>query len=380
MKHHNYKVYLRKLKRILKKKYQWEGLNEHYQIISGFTYFSRKQLTSYLTRNKILLLKITKLKSIPRKNIIIFWQMLNQLLQKNLGLIDALILLNQQQPAWYFITDILKSLKQGQNFNQCLLLYPTLFNFLTRQLIKTGENTGKLVDTTQYLSNYLDTLHQTKKKIIKSMIYPIFLLSLSIIIQIFFCLIILPQFYDLLENKSLPLITKLIFKWSIFIKKWLIISIIFTVIIIYFNRKKIIKLPILKTIYKLYYQMNLAKILTLSLQSGLDILSTFRLLTPIFPTSKQIILSLQNGVLLSEALNMTKQLDPFFIQMTKIGENTGNLPENFTYLVNYYQQKIDSWIKNLNVWLEPGIMLFISVLVGILAIGIYLPIFQLDIT
>ncbi len=378
-----YRLYYRKFKKsYCSKKYYWEGINENYQIVSDVSSFTRKQLNEYLVKNQISLLKIQILKPLSHQQIILFWQMFSNLLQDHLNLIDALKLIRQQQPHWYFITTFLKVINQGQTFYQSLLCYPQWFNPLTRQLVKIGENNGRLPEIISYLSTYLTKQQQTKTKIIKSTLYPLFLLSLLFLVQIFFCWIILPQFSELLNvnGRTLPLITRLIFAWGNFLKRGMFPTLIIILIIGYFYRSNVKRLPLIRTVITLRTEVNLAYILAISLQSGLDIISTFRLLSPLFPASHEIIKALQQGMSLSDALKFSKKLDPFFVHLTALGENTGNLSAYFNYLTNWYQQKIDRWIEQLNIWLEPAIMLVISILVGILAIGIYLPLFQITTT
>lgn len=329
------------------------------------------------------------------------------LLHSGIPLKQSLQLLQENchhQALYQLITRCLQNLHRGLPLSHTLQAEKNLLSHSEWQLLYSGEQSGQLAQVMQQLADNKQKQVKLRQQINKILFYPIMMLTISLLLTLFLLLFIVPTFADLYQQQQqqLPYLTQFLLTLSQFIKNdfiFLLIAIILLCTVIYWSYNKLpqLKIGLLKlvclipTIEKIYLQtqaIHFCSILATMLQAGITLqqsLQTFLPSTITFAQSPKLLLekeayqclsALQQGFRFSDGLSygfLSQQTR----QMIAIGEQSGQLDTMLHYVANHLQQQLSNQIDLFAKLLEPILMLIIGAIIGVIILGMYLPIFNL---
>ncbi len=296
------------------------------------------------------------------------------------------------------LADVLASIEGGQSFASSMRHHPTVFPPLMSALIGVGENTGGLVPTFQQLSTHFERELRTKKQIAAALRYPfIVVIVISIAITIVNILVI-PSFAGFFSKfkTDLPIPTQILIATShFFVHYWYILAVMVLGVIggaIYFVRspqgKPIwdrlkLKIPLIGYILNLALLARFARSFALSMRTGVPLLESIGLIAKAadndYIGDKIIGMReyIERGESLTIAANKSDIFTPLILQMLSIGEETGEIDRLLDEVADYYESEVDYKVERLGDAIEPILISVIAVLVLILALGIFLPMWDL---
>ncbi|MBT9145492.1 MAG: Type II secretion system protein F [candidate division WS2 bacterium] len=267
------------------------------------------------------------------------------------------------------------------------------------EIIRVGEATGNLSEVIARLADFLTREEDLKTKVKQVMSYPMITLLLVGGAVTFLLVTIVPVFTRLYKsaNVTLPLPTRILVALSAIISGywWLIIP---SAIIIYFLFKKIIntekgrmvwdrilfRLPSsIGNIYRLSIFLRISSTLETLLRSGLLLTESLLFLSRASgnKVTENAILYCREGVIqgrsISVVLRESRIFPQLFVRMIAVGEEGGNLEEMLGRMVEYFEKELDNEMKRFVTLLEPTLTLILGVIVGFVALSIYLPIFDM---
>ena len=334
---------------------------------------------------------------------IFFAQRLSLLLNSGISIVESLrIMKNIDESVHHkkiydlLIEDISKGIALSKSIKR-INLKLDLFLYI---LIKNGEEGGRLVETLSQAYVYLEKNSEMKKKIVGSLIYPMFIVIATIAMTLFLILYIFPKIIPLLSslNVTLPLITRVvqgIYYFMIGYGLWAVGGVVCFVFAVRFLIRKNIRvrykihsfissLPIVKKYLQILRMSSLCSIAEMSLSSGKglpDILAFWSESSENLVYKNiyiQVEAELKRGVNLSNALNKYSNLFPILlITMISIGERTGNLGIMFGHCSRIFEQDIDTILKRFTSLIEPILMVFMGLIVGSVALSIILPVYEI---
>lgn len=390
--------------------FYWTGMNSTHQTINGVIQANNIKLAKLnlikqgiiildIYKKKTLLFKLTK--KISRLDITIFFHQLVSLISAGIPIVQSCELLSQSQENQSFrkiIQSIKVNLETGKQFAVCLRQFPEYFDELTCHLVHTGEQTGTFCNMLKRITIHHEKIYLFKNKLKQALFYPMIISIISIIVTLVILIMIVPRFAELFSSmqQPLPLFTLIIIKFSQLIRSygWVCICLLGFYFIIRSQFPKIsagrfllkICLPKLPVFNVLIHKMKLVqwlRTLCMSLSAGVPIIETLKIMT--YTNDKaldnSILRELQTQILKGEQLHSAMQKNPLFpimlVQMVKIGEESGMLEHMLEKIAELYENDIAQLTTNLSHLLEPLIMVILGVLIGILVIAMYLPIFKL---
>ncbi len=303
---------------------------------------------------------------------------------------------------------LLRDIERGLAFSQTLEQQGLYLTYQERQLIQVGEMTGKLAAVCNEIAQHKQQTLALQRKIQKILLYPVLVLGISLILTILLLLFIVPQFAAMYDNNSaqLPAFTQLLLTLSQGLQNyWLALLIVgvLTGILIrfrlkqspWFHRQKtrlINSIPLLNHIIQLSRLVSFSRSLFLMLQAGIPLNQALQSFLP-KQQSWQTKPQLQGDLVLiaevKSALHWIQQGYPFSAsvsgqifpsaaqQMLQVGEQSGQLPKMLQFIANDHQQQLDHQIDLLSQMLEPLLMVIIGGLIGLIMLGMYLPIFNM---
>lgn len=387
--------------------YQWSAINRFEQKQKGKRLAkNQEELENLLLKKGYHHIKISRnfafAKSPQSEEITQILSQLAMLVKAKIPLKSALAMILEnctQIKIYLWLEALIKWIELGYAFSTALEKSEKYIPQQEIQLIKMGEISGKLETILQNIAKARKEKETTLKKVKKILFYPIVVLTISFSLSIGLLLFIVPQFAELYgaKEKSLPMITEILFSLSAFLQEYINEFIFFFIVIMLFFRfiakktawflhvkNRLLKAtPVFNQIFNyariVFFHQNLALMLNANIR--LDaILRSFLSETPDDPQLQQEITTalqlLKQGYSLSESLN-PNLFNEQVIQMLFIGEKSGNLAQMSEHIHEIYQQKLDYQIDIISQLLEPMLMLVMGIIVGTIIVGLYLPIFDM---
>lgn len=386
----------------MKRLYIWYDLDfRQYHIIATSQSDAKKQL---LLQGKIAIKvkagNFITARSFNHSELLNITTQLATMLKAGLSIIDSLNLLVEEQskPHWqYLMTEIAAQIVKGESLSSALFIHNYVFSSLYCEIIATSEMTGKLDESFEQLASLLEKSIKLQKNLKKAMRYPIFLLSVAIIVSLVMLLFVLPKFADIYRDfdAELPFFTQCIIDIADSLQhSWHIGCIIlvgsFLVFQRYINKQyrnkieiALMKLPFVNKIIQTSCLTQIFQTIAITQKAGIPLLSGLTAAANasyhcVYRNSVlQIISGIEQGHSFSHVLHLQPCFPNLCRQLIHVGEQSGTLDLMLSRLALYYEAQNQTLIENLSQAFEPLLMLVLSVIIGGLIIAIYLPIFQL---
>ena len=331
---------------------------------------------------------------------VLFFRQFAALVSSGIPLLQACDIVQksqEKQSIQLFIQKIKTEIEQGKKLSDGLKKFPHYFDRLTCHLIQVGEYSGTLDTQLKYIAKNKESALNLRKKIKQALFYPLVLFLVSISISLMMITCIIPRFAELFQSTehALPPFTQAILTFSDWMNRYYWISIfpLAAIFILNHYRKKslplkqffdyyVIKLPLIGIILKKIMLARMARSLSITFASGIPITDALKLISDASHNQAYLhaILKLHLAISNGQSLYCSMQTNSFFpaafIQMVKIGEETGLLSSMFEKIADIYENDIEYLFTTLSHLLEPLIMIILGVLIGGLIIAMYLPIFK----
>lgn len=338
---------------------------------------------------------------ISRQEVMLFTRQVAEMLKAGFPvarLFDVIALSTYNRKLALICLVIKENLKAGNAISTALQRYTDIFSPVYIALIRIGEKTGQLFDVMEELAKYLEEEYKVRSKLISSLIYPIFVLLITFLIVWGLIVFIFPKLFEIMQgfDAPIPLLTQILLKLSQILSNPLVLGIGFTFIFIssllfrFFTElspntkilveKIIFAIPYVGNIMYKIYELRFARALLLVLRSGMSFLEGLRNLEQSFDSGimKEVSIRLQRylkeGEYLTTALYKVKFFSPFFIDMVKTGEETGELEVMLEKICQNLEFEIRNKIDALLSLFEPALVVFLGIVVGLILFAVFLPI------
>jgi len=329
-----------------------------------------------------------------------FISTLQILLTSGIPAVEALMFM-EQEASKKKIRDLSRILKTqimaGSTFADTLARYPSAFGYIFIGLVKAGEEAGELEKTLGRIKDLLTKQEKTKSKVIGTLMYPVFVIILACVITLVMLLFVFPTFKEMFEQqeKALPWITQMMINAGDFLKHyWFTIPIFIATFIFacFFSYnwkptremidKATLKIPLFNNMIMYSNYSNFMSVLSVSYDAGIPVVDCLQLgvvtLTNTILNQKisNAITKVSQGLQISQALKATKVMPKMLLFMIATGEQSGRLGDMLERAVNFLDKTLDGIIDTLTKMIEPIMLLVIGSIVLVMALALYLPLFQ----
>ncbi len=339
--------------------------------------------------------------SVKSEELILFTEQFATLIAAGLSILDALDGLSEQTENKYFkkvILGIKKDIEGGSSIKNAFSKYKKIFPPIYLGLLEVGEESGTLDRVLRGIANYLEREDDIKKKVSAAFAYPKFVVFVVTAVVVFLLVYVFPKFVSIYgqAGQKLPEPTIILLGVSKFITKNYILIILFVVLFYvgykliyatkkgkYFMDKLKVQIPLFGKISKFSALSRFVHSLSLVLRSGIDIVSAIETAAKV--TSNAFYVSelgiveekIKSGESFSEALRERPAFPKIMAQMVAVGEKSGKLDDLLDKLGELWDKNIDHQIKNMSAKIEPTMIIILGVIVGFVALAMYLPMFGL---
>ncbi|MDK8463818.1 type II secretion system F family protein [Marinobacter sp. SS13-12] len=297
------------------------------------------------------------------------------------------------------IAAVRNDVASGTSFANALRRHPKHFDDLYCNLVDSGEKAGALEQMLDRIAMYLEKTEILKKKVKKAMTYPIAVIVVAIIVTAILLVKVVPQFESLFQGfgADLPVFTQFIIEISEWMQKWWFIVLLGIAGFIFAFKesvrrsqkfsdlvdKYLLKLPVVGEILDKSAVAKFGRVLSTTFASGVPLVDALDSVAGATGNAiyRDAVMKIKDdvssGTQLQASMKTTGVFPVMAVQLTSIGEESGNLDEMLEKVADHYEGVVDDMVDNLTALMEPMIMVVLGVLVGGLIIGMYLPIFQM---
>lgn len=355
---------------------------------------------SWLNFSQLLALNIGK-KSVDIHDIMNFCRQLAALNGAGVPLIKAINQLAKSADSHVLsetLTTVANDIAAGLSLGNALRKHHQIFSPVVINIANIGENTGHLNEALIQLGNYLEATIANRRRFLSAIRYPFFVIITTIIAMLILNFFVIPRFALIFSSFSieLPLFTRLIMASSNFLNNnWLLLlTVCICLFLLGYKLLKIpnirhawdkckLSIPVFGKIQKRIVLSQFTWTFSLILRSGVPIIKGIALAAIAIKNSyfnKQLLVisdAIEHGERFSHAAEISDLFTPTTIQMIAVGEESGRLDELLAEVAKYYDTEVDYDLRQLNELIEPILLTIIGSMVLILALGIYLPMWDL---
>jgi len=294
--------------------------------------------------------------------------------------------------------DILEQLESGRSLSIACARHPKVFSNIYISMLQVGENTGRLDESFALMAEYIDRNRRTTNNIKTALRYPTTVIVAISIAMVIVNLFVIPKFASFFEanNLELPWQTLFLLNTSrFFVNYWMYLLVLLIGAAFafrhYINTEKgrykwhrfILRVPLIGDILHRAFMARFARSFSMAYSAGVPIVQAMGVISRSIGNDyiSGHVNGMREGIERGEALTRTAQntgmFTPVVMQMFAVGEEAGNLEDMMTFIADFYEEEVDYDVKTLSDKLEPFIYVAIGAMVLVLALGIFVPMWDI---
>lgn len=341
-------------------------------------------------------------KKIKSKDVVIFSRQVATLFEAGVSALKAFRLLaqeNENETLQEQLMGVADDIEGGVSLSEALSRRPELFSTFYVNMVKAGEESGKLNEVFLFLADYLDRDYEMQQKIKKALTYPSFVIGTFFVIMIGMLTFVVPKMAALFteEGAKLPIVTRIVLAISDVFVKFAPISFPILIVLgwLFYKWSKTdegaytldeisTKVPVFKTLQQRIFLQRFADNMNTMLTNGVPIVRSLDITAAIIENRvykellKRVSTKVQSGKSLSKALYEEPMVPNILIQMVHIGEETGELGYILKNLATFYRRELDTAIDSVIGLIEPAMIVSLGLGVGVLVAAVLLPMYSLS--
>ena len=340
--------------------------------------------------------------AITTGDIAMFARQMSTMMTSGVPLLQSFDLVGQghDKPRFQKLMMELKAeIEAGGTMANALRKYPQYFDDLFCNLVEAGEQAGILESLLTKLALYKEKSESIKKKIKSAVKYPITILVFATIVSAILLIYVVPVFADMFGSfgADLPALTQIVVQMSDFLVAyyWAVFGSIIIVVVAFKTAKKkskkfnnflqriSLKFPLFGELFMKSAIARFARTLATMFAAGTPIVEAMDSVAGAtgnivyYEATMRMKDDIAQGIPLADSMRDTNVFPNMCVQMTKIGEESGDLDKMLNKVADYYEEEVDNLVESLSSLMEPMIMAFLGVVIGGLVLAMYMPIFQM---
>lgn len=341
----------------------------------------------------------------PRVNInelVVFSHQMTSLTKAGISVVRAVKTLGDSNKNPYLTTvlnDVAANLEAGMDLASCLGRHPRVFNELYVSLIHVGENTGRLDEAFRQIAQYLELERETRRRMQAATRYPMFVMVAMAIAVVILNIFVIPAFAQVFAKygAQLPWQTRAILGVSdFFVAYWPVLLVGFGLAAWSLRRyvttdegrfrwhRYKLRLPILGSIFERIYLARFCHTFAMVSRAGVPLTQGLQIVSRAIGSEfmARKVAEMRSGIERGESLTQTARaaglFTPVVMQMIAVGEETGAVDDLLEQAAGFYEEEVEYALRGLTDALEPLLIVGIAGLVLIMALGVFLPLWDLN--
>ncbi|MEI7917185.1 MAG: type II secretion system F family protein [Methylophilaceae bacterium] len=295
------------------------------------------------------------------------------------------------------VRGIIDQLYEGKSLSKALESFPNEFNSLYVAMVKASEKTGNITDSLSRYIAYQAQIDVIRKKVVSSSVYPIVLIVAGLLVTMFLMLYVVPKFSQIYKDMghNLPFFSQMFMNIGEFLGDNKVVVLMFLGALFFSGfyaagnkrvRQKVLdqfkKIPNIGNRIHIYQLARFYRTFGMLLKGGVPVVPALEMVSGLLQEDLRIKLTkakdgINEGKPVSASLDINGLTTPIATRLLRVGERTGKLDEMADRIANLYDDDMARWIDWFTKLFEPLLMCFIGLLIGLIVVSMYFPIFEL---
>ncbi len=336
----------------------------------------------------------------PRFPVMLFSRELLSLLTAGLSLIEAIDTLVEKEtsPANRKLIESLRtSLYQGKALSDALEAFPEVFSRFYVATVRASERTGSIAEALGRYVRYQEQSDVVKKRIVSASVYPALLVGVGGLVCLFLMFYVVPRFSRVYEDirGEVPFFSKLLMMWGRFVTDHAAVVLGGVAVLVglaaywlslpgsrLWIMQNIQRIPAIGQRIRVYQLARLYRTLGMLLRGGIPVVTAVEMSKGLLGIDLQERLAkaerdIREGIPASQAMDRNQLSTPVSSRMLRVGERSGQMGEMMERTADFMDEELARWIDWFTKLFEPLLMAFIGIVIGLIVVLMYMPIFEL---
>jgi type IV pilus assembly protein PilC len=342
---------------------------------------------------------LTLFSRVSTKDLVIISRQMSTLFDAQLPALQVFRLLGEQTEKPIMgkaLNEVADDIQSGMTISQALSKHPSVFSDFYVNMVKAGEETGKLNDVLIFLADYLERTNELTSKIRGALLYPAFVIFVFIAVMILLLTLVVPRLTAILteSGQELPIYTKIVIGISDFIVNYGLFALVVLILaggaFWYYVRngtiplgRIILSIPVFGKLLRELYLSRIADNMHTMLSSSLPMVKAVEVTRDVVGNKVYVeilnnsIEAIKEGSTLSKSFEGHDEITPIMVQMVRIGEETGDLANLLKKLAVFYSKEVYATADTLVSLIEPAMIVLLGLGVGFVLAAVLMPIYNL---
>lgn len=314
---------------------------------------------------------------------------------RSLNIIIAQI---QSRQLLHIVMRIRDDVEHGSPLSLALAKYPKVFNQFWVSLVEVGEASGTMPKVLKKLADHIEKDAAFRSAIVSALIYPLVLCVVCLGAVVFFALFVAPRFETIFSSMhaQLPGMTKILLATFSFIKHYFLWIMAAVVVLFFLIRsyihtslgrvqyeQLIFSFPIVGEVTTFIIVERFCSQMAILVESGVPLLYSLEIVEKMVDNKicaaviTHVREQVKEGIGVADAMMEEGFFPIMAVQMIKVGEESGDLVKMLQHVADFYQSNVEAFMKRFGTLIEPFLLVFMAVVIGIVVISIFLPLFKM---
>ena len=296
------------------------------------------------------------------------------------------------------LTQIVDDIQAGSTISKALAKHPAIFSDFYVNMVKSGEETGKLNETFNYLADYLDRSYEVVSKAKNALIYPAFVVTVFIAVMTLMFTFIIPKISLIIieSGQAIPLYTQIVFAISDFFISYGFLLLAALVVLGFFTVRYTrtaegrsalarfkLSVPFVGNLYKKLYLSIIADNMNTMVLSGIPMANAIEVTASVVGNEvyrellEESLLAVKGGSSFSQSLSQYEEIPSMLVQMIRVGEESGELGSILVTMARFCQREVINAVDTLVSLIEPIMIVMLGLGVGVLLASVLIPIYDI---
>jgi len=298
----------------------------------------------------------------------------------------------------YSLEQVSRDIQAGITIAEAMRKHPKVFSDFYVNMVRAGEESGKLTDTFNFLADYLERQYELTSKTRNAMIYPAFVIATFVIVMVLMMVLVIPKLTAIITEAGadIPIYTKIVIGISNILVNYGFIVLVFLVLFgfvvqwqlrqpagkLFLDRMKL-RIPFVGDLYTKMYLARIADNLSTMLTAGIPVVRTLEITQSVVGNRiyesilADTIVGVKGGAPISDMFAKSKQVPQVFVWMIRTGEETGTIGNMLKKIATYYKREVETSVDTLIGLIEPAMIVSLGLSVAFLLMSVLVPIYNI---
>lgn len=297
------------------------------------------------------------------------------------------------------IGEVADDVQGGASMSGAFAKHPEIFSDFYVNMVRAGEESGKLSETFEYMADYMDRSYALVTKVRNALIYPAFIIAMFIIVMILLFTMVFPRLAQILleSGQPIPIYTQVVIGFSNLLIDYGLLLLVALIVggffiwryartasgRVYFGRLRL-QIPLIGNLFKKFHLARTADVLFTMLTSGVPVVRAIEVASAVVGNAVyedilgQAARDVRSGSTISAAFAKHEEFPSILVQIIRIGEETGEVGNILKTLADFYRRDVNDVIDAVISLIEPAIIVLLGVSVGSVLASVLIPIYNIS--